>query len=548
MLLRLSSCMLVLGIENKIKLPYAKMRTPINERRPYGDPYLPLAFSELREDRKNGGILMQEFLNITPENHEQAISEVPGKLYVLYFSKDCVFCRQAIASLINMPENSLFTYAVCQVDDAKDFRMKENLLSLPTVRIYENGVKLRETNGYNRTFGAAYDMRESIERCENYHTVYADNAATTKMSRKALKAYVDSAKDNYGNPSTDYEVGQRAKGALRYARGVVCESLHLKGHSVIFTGGGSEADNQALYSAYKEGIKQNKKHMITSAIEHHAVLHTMESFQNDGFEITVLGVNDKGRIDPAALESAIRPDTILVSIMYANNEIGTIQPVKEIGEICKEHGVLFHCDAVQAVGHVDIDLSELHIDYLSLAAHKFNGPKGVGALIVSENAPIYSMILGGGQEKGRRAGTENVQSICAMAEALGEHTKHLKRDTKKIRAMMDALTAGLKKIPGIVFNGDPENRLPGTVNVSFENVGGRELLFLLDAKYGLCVSGGSACNTNSKKPSHVLLALGLGQELAESAVRISLSQDNDPEDVDYIVTALRESVEYLRSR
>ena len=489
---------------------------------------------------------MQEFIKITPENYEKTVRAVPGKLYIIFFSKDCVFCREAIINLINMPENSLFTYAVCQVDGEKDFRMKENLLSLPTVRIYENGVLLRETNGYNQTYGASYDMRGSIEKCENYHTVYADNAATTKMSRKALKAFVDCAKDDYGNPSTNYEAGQKAKGTLRYARSVVRESLHLKGHSIIFTGGGSEADNQALYSAYKEGIRQKRRHMITSAIEHHAVLHTMESFRDDGFEITVLPVNDKGRIDPAALEKAIRPDTILVSIMYANNETGTVQPVKEIGEICKDHNVLFHCDAVQAVGHVPIDLSQLQIDYLTLAAHKFNGPKGVGALIVSENAPVSPLILGGGQENARRAGTENVQGICAMAAALQEHTKHMKRDTKKIKTMIDALTAGLSEIPGIVFNGDRENRLPGTVNVSFENIGGRELLFLLDAKYGICVSGGSACNTNSKKPSHVLLALGLSEELAESAVRISINQDNSPEDVAYIVKALRESTEYLR--
>ena len=491
---------------------------------------------------------MQEFLKITPENHEQAIREVPGKLYILYFSKDCVFCRQAVINLIHMPENSLFTYAVCQVDGEKEFRMKENLLSLPTFRIYENGMILRETNGYNRIFGAGYDMRESIGKCENYHTVYADNAATTKMSRKALKAYTDCARENYGNPSTNYELGLKARDALQFARNAVGETLHTKGHSVIFTGGGSEADNQALYSAYKEGIRQNRKHMITTAIEHHAVLHTMESFRDEGFDITVLPVDAKGRVDPAELKRSIRPDTILVSVMYANNEIGTLQPVKEIGEICKERNVLFHCDAVQAVGHVAIDLSELHIDYLSLAAHKFNGPKGVGALVVADSAPVRPLILGGGQESARRAGTENVQGIYSMAVALQEHMKNLKRDTKKIKAMVDALTEGLSEIPGVSFNGDRENRLSGTVNLSFENIGGRELLFLLDAKYGVCVSGGSACNTDSKKPSHVLLALGLSEELAESAVRISLNQDNRPEDVAYIVTALKESVAYLRNR
>ena len=491
---------------------------------------------------------MNEFLNVTPENHEKAIRETAGKLYILYFSKDCVFCRKAIANLINLPENTLFTYAVCQVDGEKEFRMKENLLSLPTVRIYENGVKLRETTGYNRVYGADAEMRASIEKCENYRVVYADNAATTKMSRKALKAYTDSAKEYFGNPSTQYEVGQRARGALQNARSIVLGALHAKNHRVIFTGGGSEADNQALFSAYEEGIRQNKRHIITSAVEHHAVLHTLERFQRDGFEVTVLPVNDKGRVETEALERAIRPDTILVSIMYANNETGTLQPAREIGEICKAHGVLFHCDAVQAVGHIPIDLSQLNIDYFTLAAHKFGGPKGVGALLVSENAPISSLILGGGQEGAHRAGTENVQGVCAMAAALMEHEKHMKRDTKKITAMMDALTNALKEIPGIVFNGDPENRLPGTVNVAFENVPGRELLFLLDAKYGICVSGGSACTAASSAPSHVLLALGLPEGLAESAVRVSLNQDNAKEDAGYIAAALRESVEYLRSR
>ena len=490
---------------------------------------------------------MKEFLKVTSKNHDQVISEVSGKLYILYFSKDCVFCRQAIVDLVNMEENSLFTYAVCQVDDEKDFRMKEKLLSLPVIRIYENGVMIRETNGYNRTYGASYDMRESIERCDNYHIVYADNAATTKMSRKALKTFIDCAKNYYGNPSTSYEIGQKANSVVEYARTIMRESLHLKKHTIIFTSGGSEADNQALYSAYKEGLKENKKHIITSAIEHHAILHTLDSFKDDGFEITVLPVDGKGRINLDDLEKSIRPDTILVSIMYANNEIGTLQPIKEIGELCKEKNVLFHCDAVQAVGHVDIDLSKLNINYISLAAHKFNGPKGVGALVVSKNTPIYPLIIGGGQEKGYRAGTENVQGIYAMAVALKEHVKHLKRDTKKIKTMIETLIEGLEEIPGVHFNGDKENRLPGTVNVSFENIRGRELLFLLDAKYGICVSGGSACNTSNKKPSHVLLALGIDEKLAESAVRISINQDNTMEDAIYIIKAIKESVDYLRS-
>ena len=490
---------------------------------------------------------MNEFLNIHPSQHEETIRQVPGKLYVLYYSTDCVFCRQAVLELIRMPENSLFTYAVCQVDGEKDFRMRENLLSLPTVRIYEDGRLLRETNGYNRSYGASYDMRGSIEKCEDYHPVYADNAATTRMSKKALTAYCDCAKNHYGNPSTAYEVGMDARGYLNQARAMMRTAFNLKGGRIIFTSGGSEADNQALYSACKEGIRQNRKHIITSAVEHHAVSHALERFKEDGFEISILPVNSRGLIDPGELKAQIRPETILVSIMFANNETGTIQPVREIGEICRERGVLFHCDAVQAVGHVAIDLTELNISYLSLSAHKFNGPKGVGALVVSEGSPIEALILGGGQEFNCRAGTENVQGIYAMAAALDEHIRHLKKNTRAIRAMTEQIIAGLREIPGVVFNGDPEQRLPGTVNVSFPGVGGRELLFLLDAKYGICVSGGSACSTGSKTPSHVLLALGRSEELAESAVRISLNQDNTPGDADYIVRAIRESMAYLRA-
>lgn len=489
---------------------------------------------------------MTEFLKITSESHEETIKKIQGKLYILYFSLDCVFCRQALRDLIDMPDNSLFTYAVCRIDDDKDFRLKENILSMPTVRIYENGVIIQETDGYNETYGASFDLRKTIERPTDYRIVYADNAATTKMSKKALKAFTDTAKEDYGNPSTRYDVGLSAKGRMEYARDLIKYRLGLDLGRVIFTGSGSEADNLALFSAYKEGTKLNKKHIITSAVEHHGVLHTLEEYKKDGFEITVLGVNDKGLIDLNELKSAICPDTILVSIMYANNETGTIQPVKEIGKLCKEKGVLFHCDAVQAVGHIKIDLSKLNIDYLSMAAHKFNGPKGVGALLTSGNAPVYPMIFGGGQESSLRAGTENVPGIYSMAIALDDHIRHIRRNTNKTKELMDRLITGLSEISGIIFNGDMENRLPGTVNFSFENIRGRELLFLLDAKYGVCVSGGSACNTGSKDPSHVLLAMGLGRDLAESAVRISLNSDNTIEEVEYIIRAIKESVASLR--
>lgn len=491
---------------------------------------------------------MNEFLNITPESHDEALRQIHGKLYIIYFSKDCVFCRQAIMNLINMPENTLFTYAVCQVDGFEDFRMKEGLLSLPTIRIYENGEKIRETNGYNRVMGAYGEMQGSIEKAEDYRPVYADHAATTQMTRKALKAFTDCAKENYGNPSANYTAGLKAGSILNAARSSILRAFHLKSGRLIFTGGGSEADNQAIYSAYREGLKQNKKHMITSAVEHHAVLHTLDKFKEYGFEITVLPVDNFGRIDPKALEEAIRPDTILVSIMYANNETGTIQPVAEIGEICRRHGVLYHCDAVQAVGHVDIDLSELNIDYLTLAAHKFGGPKGVGALVLSDNAPVYSLVLGGGQESGHRAGTENVPGIHAMAVALEERVKHLKSEMKKAKAMTETIASAFEKFPGVRLNGDQKNRLPGTVNLSFSGIGGRELLFLLDAKYGVSASGGSACSAFSSEPSHVLIAMGLTKEEAESAVRVSLGPENTMDDAAYIMKAIKESVEYLRNR
>ena len=491
---------------------------------------------------------MKEFLNITPANHDEALRQIHGKLYIIYFSKDCVFCRQAILNLISMPENTLFTYAVCQVDGFEDFRMKEGLLSLPTTRIYENGVKLRETNGYNRVTGVYGEMQGSIEKAEAYRPVYADHAATTRMTGKALKAFTDCAKENFGNPSANYAAGLKAGATLNAARSAVVDAFHLKRGRIIFTGGGSEADNQALYSAYREGIKQNKKHMITSAVEHHAVLRTLDRFREDGFEITVLPVDKSGRVVPKILEEAIRPDTILVSIMYANNETGTIQPVKEIGEICRRQGVLYHCDAVQAVGHADIDLSALNIDYLSLAAHKFGGPKGVGALVLSDNAPVCSLVLGGGQESGHRAGTENVPGIHAMAAALGERVKHLKSETKKAKAMTAYIISAFDDFPGARLNGDRENRLPGTVNLSFTGIGGRELLFLLDAKYGISASGGSACSASSSEPSHVLTAMGRSKEEAESAVRISLGPENTMDDAVYIAKAIKESVLYLRSR
>lgn len=376
--------------------------------------------------------------------------------------------------------------------------------------------------------------------------IYADNAATTKMSSKAIEAMLPYMDKIYGNPSSLHTAGQQAKEALDNARERVAKLLGCEAREIIFTSGGSEADNQAIISAANMGAKKGKKHIISTAFEHHAVLHTLDKLKKQGFEITLLDVGEKGRVSPQQVADAIREDTALVTVMYANNEIGTIQPIKEIGAVCREKGVLFHTDAVQAAGHLHIDVKEQNIDMLSLSAHKFHGPKGVGVLYARKGILLSNIIEGGAQERGKRGGTENIPAIMGMTAALEEAVENLDSNAEKMVAMRDKLIEGLSTIPHSILNGDSENRLPNNVNFCFEGIEGESLLLLLDDK-GVCASSGSACTSGSLDPSHVLLAIGRPHEIAHGSLRLSLSEENTAEEVDYIIRAVTEVVAYLRS-
>ena len=375
--------------------------------------------------------------------------------------------------------------------------------------------------------------------------IYVDNGATTKMSETAVKAMTPYMTEIYGNPSSLHSVGQRAAVALTDARERIAACLNCSPREVTFTSGGSEADNQAIISAARIGEKVGKKHIISTAFEHHAVLHTLNKLKKEGFDITLLDVHENGIVTAEEVEKAIRPDTALVTIMFANNEIGTIQPIAAIGEVCENHGVIFHTDAVQAVGHVKVDVKEQHIDMLSLSAHKFHGPKGIGVLVSRRGIPLTNLIEGGAQERKKRAGTENIPAIMAMAAALEEACGHLEENAKKLIAMRDKLIAGLSEIPHSILNGDPKNRLPGNVNFCFEGIEGESLLLLLDDK-GIAASSGSACTSGSLDPSHVLLAIGRPHEIAHGSLRLSLSEENTEEEMDYIIAAVKDVVEYLR--
>ena len=377
-------------------------------------------------------------------------------------------------------------------------------------------------------------------------TIYVDNAATTAMSDAAIKAMTPYLKEVYGNPSSLHTVGQVAKEALEDARVRIAKLLNAEPREIYFTSGGSEADNQAIRSAAYNGLRKGKKHIISTAFEHHAVLHTLKKLEQEGFEVTYLPVSKEGLVTAKQVEEAIRPDTALVSVMYANNEIGTIQPIREIGEICKRAGVTFHTDAVQAVGHIPVDVVADNIDMLSLSAHKFHGPKGVGALYCKKGIPLNTFIEGGAQERGRRAGTENIAGIMAMCAALEEACANMESNAKKLKAMRDRLIDGLLKIPHSKLNGDREKRLPSNINMCFEGIEGEGLLLLLDAK-GICASSGSACTSGSLDPSHVLLSIGLPHEVAHGSLRISLSENNSEEDADAILKAVPEVVSYLRN-
>ena len=375
--------------------------------------------------------------------------------------------------------------------------------------------------------------------------IYADNAATTKMSEAAVNKMFSLINTTWGNPSSLYSVGQEAKEALEKAREEVAAIIGARPQEIIFTSGGSEADNQAILSAAKLGEKKGKRHIISSAFEHHAVLHTLEKLRKEGFEITLLDVHSDGLVRPEEVETAIREDTCLVTIMFANNEIGTIQPIREIGAICREKGVLFHTDAVQAIGHVPVNVVDDNIDMLSVSAHKFHGPKGVGFLYVKRGILITNLIEGGAQEKGKRAGTENVPGIAAMAEALKEANEKMADNAAHMTAERDRLIAGLKEISHSALNGDALKRLPGNVNFCFEGIEGESLLLLLDDK-GIQASSGSACTSGSLDPSHVLLAIGRVHDVAHGSLRLSIGEDITDEEVDYIIKSVKEVVEYLR--
>ena len=375
--------------------------------------------------------------------------------------------------------------------------------------------------------------------------VYADNAATTPMSAVALAAMKPCLEEFYGNPSSLHSVGQRAKEKLEEARAIVAGCLGCEPREIYFTSGGSEADNQAILSAARLGEKKGKKHIVSTAFEHHAVLHTLKKLEREGFEVTYLDVHQNHNVSAQQVKDAIRPDTCLVTTMYANNEIGSILPIAEIGAICKEAGVPFHTDAVQAVGHLPIDVKAEHIDMLSLSGHKFHGPKGVGALYCRRGFPLSNLIEGGAQERGKRAGTENLPGICGMAAALRDACDHMEENTAKVTAMRDRLIAGLFQIPHSALNGDPVHRLPGNVSFCFEGIEGESLLLLLDEK-GVCASSGSACTSGSLDPSHVLLAIGRVHDVAHGSLRLSLSAYNTDEQIDHILKVVPEVVSYLR--
>ena len=377
-------------------------------------------------------------------------------------------------------------------------------------------------------------------------TIYTDNAATTKMSDTALAAMLPCLQDNYGNPSSLHSVGQQAAEALQGARETVARCLGCDPKEIIFTSGGSEADNQAIISAARWGALKGKKHIISTAFEHHAVLHTLKKLEKEGFEVELLPVGTTGTITPEQVAAAIRPDTALVTIMYANNEIGSILPIAEIGAVCREKGVIFHTDAVQAAGHLHIDVKAQNIDMLSLSGHKFHGPKGSGVLYARKGIPLVNIIEGGAQERGKRAGTENLPAIVGMAAALQEACDHIDENAAKVSALRDKLISGLSKIPHSALNGDPVHRLPGNVNFCFEGIEGESLLLLLDAK-GICASSGSACTSGSLDPSHVLLAIGRPHEVAHGSLRLSLCEWNTEEEVDIILQEVPRIVEYLRN-
>ncbi|MBR6013149.1 MAG: IscS subfamily cysteine desulfurase [Selenomonadaceae bacterium] len=376
--------------------------------------------------------------------------------------------------------------------------------------------------------------------------IYADNAATTKMNKISIDAMTDCIKNFWGNPSSLYYFGQIAKEKLNFSRKIIANCIGAISEEIYFTSGGSESDNQAIISAAKIGAKKNKKHIISTKFEHHAVLHTLKKLEREGFEIELLDVHENGIIFPEQIKNSIREDTCLVTIMFANNEIGTVQPIEEIGKICRENKIIFHTDAVQAAGHLKIDVKNQNIDMLSISAHKFHGPKGTGVLYVRKGIPLTNLIEGGAQEKNKRAGTENLPAIFAMAMALKDACENLEKNNEKIYFLREKIIDGLEKIPHSILNGDRKNRLPGNINFCFEGIEGESLLLLLDDKK-ICASSGSACTSGSLELSHVLLAIGRPHEIAHGSLRLSIDENISENDAEYIIKSVGEVVEYLRN-
>ena len=389
-------------------------------------------------------------------------------------------------------------------------------------------------------------MEKELRKDLSKMFVYADNAATTSVSKTALEAMLPFLTENYGNPSSLYSFAQKATEALAQARATVASCINAEPKEIYFTSGGSEADNQAIFSAAKLGARKGKKHLISTRFEHHAVLHALKALEKEGYEVTLLDVHEDGVVRLEDVAAAIREDTCLVTIMFANNEIGTVQPIREIGALCREKGIPFHTDAVQVAGHMPIDVQEMNIDMLSLSGHKFHAPKGVGVLYCKKSQPLFNLIEGGAQERGKRAGTENVAGIVAMAAALKESCDNMEENNARIIPMRDKLFAELSKIPHSKINGSLEHHVPGTVNMCFEGIEGESLLLWLDAK-GICASSGSACTSGSLDPSHVLLSLGLPHEVAHGSLRLSIGEYNTMEEIDHIIATVPQVVEYLRN-
>lgn len=499
---------------------------------------------------RTGDLMNTSITRITPENHDEYINKTDRPIVILYFSEFCVHCKRAIRSLFVMSQSmdGILNFGMCQVDGLDDFRLEKGIINLPSICVWQNGEKLEFQEGFDEIYGIGNALKATLVPNPNLRYVYADNAATTKISKTALEAFVNCSNEYFGNPSGNYETGKKAKSVIRNAKRTIANCLGLKNGKVIFTSGGTEADNMAICSAIDFGRETGRKHVIVSSIEHHAVLNAIEKYASDDFRITVLPVSSGGYVNASDVRESICEDTCLVSVMLANNEVGTIQPIKTIGALCKKNDILFHVDAVQAAGHIPVAFSECNIDYLAISAHKFNGPKGVGALLVNAGKPISRIIVGGHQEYGFRAGTENVPGIGSMAAALHDSCKGMKENAARIRQLKELLVEGLCTIPDVRINNTSQNVLPGILSVSIKGVNAKALSYVLDEAEGVTVSTGAACTSMESNLSHVLLAMKMKEDRITSTVRISLGTNNDEEDIQYLIGAFERSIRYLRKK